>query len=130
MANLDTYNQSLFNKSRKDKFLLVLNLPEALKKIAKSDYNRSNETIVKNTLEFSVYGTVVPEINIPEVDLRYGGQPFTLSSKARPPYQPVTVNFTVDNRFNNYWTIYKWLNILNDSETGQYDADNLTKGTE
>lgn len=129
MANLDTYNQSPFNKSRKDKFLLVLNLPEALKKLAKSNYSRSNETIVKNTLEFSVYGTVVPEITIPSVDLRYSGQPVTLSSKARPPYQPVTVSFTVDNRFNNYWTIYKWLNILNDSETGEYDKDNLTKST-
>jgi len=125
MANLVTYNQSPFNKSRKDKFLLVLNLPDALKTITK-DVVRSNTGIVKNSLEFSVYGAVVPKIVIPEVNLRYNGQNLAVSSKTRPPYDPVTVNFTVDNRFNNYWTIYQWLNLINNDQTGIYDPENLT----
>jgi len=28
----------------------------------------------------------------------------------------VTVNFTIDNRFNNYWVIWKWLDIMNDDK--------------
>jgi len=57
--------------------------------------------------------------------------PRAQSSLARPPYEPVTVNFTVDNRFNNYWVIYSWLNILNNTYDSTFDSKNLiptTKG--
>jgi len=124
MANQVTYNQSPFNKLRKDKFLLVLNLPDALKSI-NSKFVRSDESINLPSLQFSVFGVTVPEINIPQVDITYGGQPFVQSSFKRPLWEPVTVSFTVDNRMNNYWTIYSWLNLLNDDETGVYDARNL-----
>ena len=124
MANLVNYTQSPFNKSRKDKFLLVLNFPDGLKSIARK-MTRNDESIFPDAIQFSVYGSLVPEVEVPALNIRYSGQTHTTSSQARNPYPPVTVNFTVDNRFNNYWTIYKWLNILNDDETGIYDPTNL-----
>jgi hypothetical protein len=30
-----------------------------------------------------------------------------------------------DPRFNNYWTIYKWLDLLTSSEDGLVDKDNI-----
>jgi len=124
MANLVPYSQSIFNKSRKDKFLLILNLPKGLKGIDRK-INRSDSTIKEDSLQFSVYGSIVPNIEIPATPLRYAGQTLHTSSLARPPYPPLTINFTVDNRFNNYWVIYKWLNILNDSKTGTYDNNDI-----
>ena len=128
MSNAVTYNQSPFNKTRKDKFLMVLNIPSPLKKIA-SKFDRNNVNILPDTLQFSVFGTVVPEITIPAVENRYAGQTQYVTSHSRVPYPPVTVNFTVDNRFNNYWVIYTWLNLLNDSRQGIFDADMLADPT-
>jgi len=125
MANSKQYNQSPFNKLRKDRFLLVLNLPDSLRKI-NSKFTRNEDTINLSTMQFSVYGATIPEIVIPQVDIIYGGQTYAQSSFHRPLWEPVTVNFTVDNRMNNYWVIYSWLNILNDAETGIYDPKNLT----
>jgi hypothetical protein len=125
MANLENFNQSPFNKLRKDRFLLVLNLPDSLKKI-NSQFNRNEDNLNLPTMQFSVYGATIPEIVIPQVDIIYGGQSYVQSSFHRPLWEPVTVNFTVDNRMNNYWVIYSWLNLLNDAETGIYDTKNLT----
>jgi hypothetical protein len=125
MANLENFNQSPFNKLRKDRFLLVLNLPDSLKKI-NSQFNRDKDNLNLSTIQFSIYGATIPDIVIPQVDIIYGGQSYVQSSFHRPLWEPVTVNFTVDNRMNNYWVIYSWLNLLNDAETGIYDTRNLT----
>jgi len=124
MANLVNYSQSPFNKTRKDKFLLVLNFPDGLKDISKK-LTRSNESILPDTIQFSVYGAIVPDVEVPVLNVRYTGQTLAASSHARPPYPACTVNFTVDNRFNNYWTIYKWLDLLTSSEDGIVDKDNI-----
>lgn len=124
MANTETYIQSPFNKQRKDKFLFVLNFPDALKEISQK-ISRDNKHVIPNSLQFSVYGAVVPAIEVPKLDIRYSGQTLSQSSLARPPYEPVTVNFTVDNRFNNYWVIYSWLNILNNTYDSTFDSNNL-----
>ena len=125
MSNAVSYIQSPFNKSRKDKFLLVLNIPPALRHIA-SKFERSKNTIIPDSLQFSVFGSVVPDINIGNANVRYAGQTLAQSSHSRDPYPPVTVNFTIDNRFNNYWVIYTWLNMLNNDKTGIYDEHGLT----
>lgn len=131
-TNNSEFIQSPFNKARSDKFIMVLNFPDSLKKVA-AKFTRSNTGIIPNSLQFSVYGAVVPDINIPAQDLTYGGQPMTISTKSRPPWDPVTVNFTIDNRFNNYWVIYSWLNLLNDqrdgtqTNTSKNNAYNITK---
>jgi hypothetical protein len=118
-------NQSQFNKSRLDKFLMVIDLPPALKPINTTDFElRSNTTINSDSLQFSVYGTVVPTINVPALSQLYAGQSFKVSTHVRPPYEDVSVNFTVDSNFNNYWVIYKWLDLLNDDKASIYNYNN------
>ena len=120
-----TYIQSPFNKQRQDKFLLVLNLPPSIRK-TDSKFERRDEKVSFDSIQFSVFSAAIPAINIPKVDTLYGGQTYAQSSLTRPAWDPVSVGFTVDNRFNNYWTIYSWLNFLNDDATGLYDKNNLT----
>lgn len=109
--------QSVLNRSGKDRFLLVLNLPQVLKKESISD-----KLINIDPLQLSIYGTVVPTIQIPPNDIRFGGQTYNVSSYARPNYSPLTVNFIVDNKFHNYWVLWKWLTILNDPKTSYYSG--------
>lgn len=115
--------QSHLNKSRDDKFLLVVNLPQALKNI-NSKFTRNNKTISLDSLQFSVYGTILPDIVVPAVETRYGGSNIYISSHSRPAFPPITVNFTIDNQFNNYWCIYQWLNLLRDEKEGVYGIVN------
>jgi len=124
MSNEITYLQSPLNKSRKDKFSLVFSLPASLRKII-SKYERGEAYISPDTMQFSVYGAVVPSVDIPPVNVRYAGQTLAASSHSREAFAPNTVNFTIDNRFNNYWVLYSWLNLLNNDKTGVYDENEL-----
>lgn len=120
---MSAVQQSILNKNRKDKFLLVLNLPNVLKEINKlSSGDRKTDFLNLDSLQYSVYGSVVPTVAIPEVDMSYGGQTAKVSSLHRPAYGAVTVNFTVDNYYNNWWVLWKWLNLINDSRSGLYNA--------
>lgn len=114
--------QSPFNKQRKDKFLLVLTVPEILK----DDINKLGKKygmINFDSLQFSVYGAVVPALVVPSVSLSYAGQTTKITSYARPECPCLVVNFTVDNMFNNYFVIYKWLDILNNETKSYYNVD-------
>lgn len=111
--------QSPFNKARIDKFVLVVNIPEQVKKI-NSKVNRTNKNIQLDTLQFSVWGAVVPPISVPAVNMRYGGGNMPISSHSRPEWPPLNVKFNIDNEWNNYWVIYFWLNMLRDDEEGYY----------
>jgi hypothetical protein len=108
--------QSVLNVPSKDKFLLVLNLPTILKQQA-----QTNSTISLDPLEVKIYGSVVPSIQVPSVEARFGGQSHHISSYSRPSYDPLNINFIVDNGFKNYWLLWKWLAILNDP-LGSYYA--------
>lgn len=120
--------QSILNKSRKDKFLFILTLPEAMQEISYTDpNNRSPDGVLPDTLQFSVYGAVLPEVKVDSGTIRYSGQAVKFSSHSRPEYSNVTVNFTVDNRFNNYWVIWKWLDILNDDRNAIFHNDKQIK---
>jgi hypothetical protein len=122
--------QSQLNKSRLDKFLCVINLPEGLRGINDNNIgSTANNKINENSLQFSVYGAVVPDVTVPDVILPYAGQSFKLSSNTRPPYANVTVSFTVDSKFNNYWVIYKWLDLLNDDKESVFDAQDIAETT-
>ena len=119
-------NQSQLNKSRLDKFLLVLNLPTSLKKISDSYLgSRKNTGIIEDSLQFSVYGAIVPQVQVPEISQGYAGQFYKVSSNNRPAYENVTVNFTIDNEFNNYWLLYKWLDLLNDDNLSQFNGKDV-----
>lgn len=126
---IDSITQSQLNKSRLDKFLLVLDLPPILRN---NDTGRLNERgkvyTNKNTLQFSVYGSIIPPSVVPAVEAPFAGGTYKLSSNSRPAYPEITVNFTIDNKFNNYWVIYKWLDVLSDDKNVVFNADNILTG--
>lgn len=119
-------NQSLLNKNRLDKFILSFQLPRALKKIDKN-FDRKSYNVNEDAFQMSVYGAVVPELTVNAIQIPYAGSNLYNSSHAREPYPPVEVKFTIDNEFNNYWTIYKWLDLMHDDKTGLFDDDDLVE---
>ena len=117
-------NQSFLNKSRLDKFIMVFQVPEALKKV-ESKTERRTYNLNEDAFQFSVYGSVVPEITVPSIQIGYAGSNLYNSAHAKEPYPPVTVNFTVDNEFNNYWVIYKWINLMNNNAEAFFYKDKM-----
>lgn len=109
--------QSVLNRTGKDKFILVLNLPEVLKK-----QSITNDLITLDPLQISIFGTIVPQIQVPSNELRFGGQSYNVSSYTRPNYSPLQASFVVDNKFRNYWILWKWLSILNSPTGSLYDG--------
>jgi hypothetical protein len=130
MSATQATQQSILNKNRKDKFLLVLDLPSILKKVNKQSFgDRATSNLNLDSLQYSIFGSVVPESSIPEVPVPYSGQVPKVTSYARPAYKPLTVNFTVDNGFNNWWVLWYWLNVINNSSQSTYNADKLSPTT-
>ena len=121
--------QSTLNKSRLDKFILSFNIPPALRSINKHT-ERSNKTIIKDSIQFSVFGSVIPALTVAALEINYSGSTLYNSSHRKAPWQPVTVNFTIDNEYNNFWVLYQWLNLQHDEKTGLFDARNLIKDNE
>jgi hypothetical protein len=118
-------NQSVLNRARIDKFNLILDLPNAIK--------QSVDPIIKDkfkadTIQFSVYGSPVPKIQIPEIKLPYGGQNAYVSSHTRPAYPPLTLSYLIDNGYQNYWILWKWLNLFNDQNLSTSDISNPPEG--
>lgn len=118
--------QSVLNKARNDKFLLVLNLPNILKSVNKNSLSaRASEYLNQNSLQYSVYGTTTPNLAIADINIPFGGQVPKISSLTRPAYEPITVNFSVDNHYNNWWVLWYWMALINDPLKGYYNANNL-----
>lgn len=120
----DTIQQSYLNKTRKDKFLLVFDIPPILKTIQRN-YTRNDDTVIPDSIQFSVFGTMVPNVTVKGIPVRYVGDTLYISSHSKEPYPPVNVKFIVDSGYNNYWMIYQWLNLLHDQKTGQYNSKGL-----
>ena len=107
-------HQSITNKARADKFLLVLSLPPVLQDLDTAILSpRTQEYIQEDSLQFSVWGVVVPSVSVPAQTQRWGGQPYNVTGQSRPEYPPISINFTIDNYFNNYWLLWKWLDKMN-----------------
>lgn len=107
-------HQSITNKARSDKFILVLTLPQVLKDLNTAILSpRTQEYIQEDALQFSIWGVVVPSVSVPAQNVRWGGQPYKITGQSRPEYQPIAINFTIDNAFNNYWLLWKWLDKMN-----------------
>lgn len=119
--------QAALNKARKDKFELVLTLPNILKKLNNRN-TRENEYLNLDSLQFSVYGVNVPTIEVPAHSLHYSGQNYNITSFDRPAYPPASVKFTVDNEYKNYWVIWKWLQLLNDPNNSTFGRPDIFKG--
>jgi len=115
--NNQDYIASPLNKALADKFLLVLKLPEALKPINEK-FKRDNRSLQLDTLQFSVWGSVVPKISVPSISVRYLGANMPMSSHSYPEWDPITIKFEVDNLWSNYWVIYQWLNLMRNDKAG------------
>lgn len=106
-------NQSILNRSRNDKFKLVMDLPIALKRkqdlVIQSNYNADQ-------VQFTTFGSPVPSIKVNEIKVPFGGQVYNASSISRPSYDSLTLKFLIDNGYQNYWILWKWLNLFNNSE--------------
>jgi hypothetical protein len=105
--------QTVLNKARNDKFILTLDIPKALK--SKFDTG-SHDFFKSDSIQFSIYGSPVPSVNVPAINVPFGGQIYKASSTARPEYNPLTLKFVVDNGYKNYWVLWNWLNLFNDSK--------------
>jgi len=117
-GNLTT--QSPLNVGSRDKFVLVLNLPVIMRKYAASDSRISLDPI-----QFNIFGTIVPSIEVPHNAVPFGGQTYNVSSYVRPNFNPLDVNFVVDNGYKNYWVLWKWLSILNDPRQSIYKGTSV-----
>lgn len=118
--------QSVLNKSKKDKFLLVFDVPPILKTFSKSiQSSPTNSTISPDSVQFSIYGTMVPDITVPAVEVRNTGNTLYVSSHSKNSYPPVSVKFTIDNQYRNYWVMYQWLNLQHDEKYGIYNAKQI-----
>ena len=126
MADQLPITQSPLNKARKDKFQLVLTLPNVMKLI-KSENKREDAYLSLNSLQFSVYSINIPDMEVSPIQMHYAGQNHNVTSFDRPPYAPVAVNFAVDNEFKNYWVIWKWLQLLNDPRSSTYGRPEIFK---
>ena len=109
MPSPDIANQSILNKSHKDKFILTVTVPPCLRSVeSKTDRytnHKSYLSTMPDKMQFSVHGAVIPSIKVGSQTLGKYGQNLKISTHTRDPYDDVTVNFTVDNQFNNYWFI-------------------------
>lgn len=119
-----TTQQSQLNVTRQDKFQLVMDIPNILKPLLKKENRVCNGGNLER-LQMSIWGFVVPEIKINVSDKPFGGQTLKFSGLSRPAYPTVNIRFTVDNRFDNYFILYKWLDIQNDDTRSSFDGKNL-----
>jgi hypothetical protein len=117
---------SPLNKQTLDRFLLVLDVPPALKHL-KSRNARTDELLNLEAMQFTVFGSVVPDIDTDYSIERYAGNAISVANHSKKSPTPITVNFTIDNNFNNYWFIYKWLDLICDDEMAIYNGKNQQK---
>lgn len=120
-----TNDQSNLNVARKDKFKIVIDVPQMLKPFLQKEDRYCNGGNL-DRLQFSIWGYVVPDVVANVLDVPYSGQTMKFSGLSRPPWPDVTVNFTVDNRYDNYFILWKWIDIQNDEETSTFDGKNLS----
>lgn len=105
-------NQSILNRSRLDKFTLILDIPVALKRRIDSV---SKQNYKPDKIEFTVFGSPVPKIEIKHIALPFSGQHMNVSSHSRTNYEPLNLKFFIDNEYQNYWTLWNWLNLFNEN---------------
>lgn len=92
---------------------MILDLPIAMKAISDPVLGTNYSA---DPIQFTIYGSPVPAITVPDISLPFGGQVAKISSNSRPAYNPLTIKFLVDNGYKNYWILWNWLNLFNNSQ--------------
>jgi hypothetical protein len=116
-------NQTLLNRSRLDKFTLLMDLPFVMK----GQVDNTLQLMYKpDVIQFTVFGSPVPKIEIPSIKLPFGGQHMHVTSGGRSDYGPLTLRFLLDNSYQGYWILWKWLNLFNDYQNSDSDINHVT----
>lgn len=115
---------SALNVASKDKFVLILTIPDILRPFQKL-FVRNQKTFDSDTLIYKVYGINIPSIKVPSIKTNSQGYTIKASSHVRSEYDAVKVNFVIDSGFQNYHFLYKWLDVLAGDNTGNFDDKNL-----
>lgn len=105
-------NQSVLNKASSDKFQLIITVPEVLKPFNTNNI-RENGMVSVDTLQFSCTDAIVPAQSVKKIDVPYSGQKMPVTSYTRDAQPEVTINFSVDNNYNNYNFLWNWLDGMN-----------------
>lgn len=129
MSDVYDFFQSPLNKTLQDKFLFVMNLPDCLKNL-KERYvaSMSQVGIGKNAITWSLTNVQIPRESIKAQSLPYAGGHHYISSHTKTPYDPLKIQFKIDNKYANYFTIYEWMNLIYHEKHGHFDAENLGHG--
>lgn len=119
--------QSPLNKTVSDKFVFIMNLPDCLKNAQHKYIQAMSEAgIGKNAISWSLTNVEIPRISIKSQSIPYGGGHMYISSHTKTPYDALKIEFKIDNKYANYFTIYEWMNLMYHERDGHFNADNLT----
>ena len=123
MSDIYDVIQSPLNKTIEDKFIFVMNLPECLKN-AQSKYIKalSDAGIGKNAISWTLTNVTIPRESIKAESIAYAGGHHYVSSHVKTPYDPLRIEFKIDNKYANYFTIYEWMNLIYHENEGRFDA--------
>jgi hypothetical protein len=116
--------QPSLNKFSPNKFVLILTIPEVLKTLNTRKL-RSNKTFNLDALQFSLRNINIPQSNVPAHPLHIYGQNYNITSHDRPAYDPLRLDFEVDNEFKNYWVIWQWQQLLAHNLDAMYASPNI-----
>jgi hypothetical protein len=98
---------------------MVLDIPKYLKQTYDVELKRKYNA---DQIQFTTYGSPIPSVSVPSIDVPFDNQVYKASSLSRPAYQPLNVKFFIDNGYKNYWVIWKWLNLFNDAKTSKSEV--------
>lgn len=119
--------QAPLNRARQDKYLFVMNIPEALQDISqKWVLDRAKLGIDKKSVAWTLINTNIPSINIKSQSIRFGGGNMYISSHTKDPYDSLKITFKVDNNFLNYSTMHEWIDFIYNERKGHYNGENIT----
>lgn len=119
--------QSPLNKTVSDKFIFVMNLPDCLKNLQNKYIQSITEAGVgRNAITWSLTNVEIPRNSIKAQSIPFGGGHYYISSHTKTPYDALKIEFKIDNKYANYFTIYEWMNLIYHERDGHYNADEIT----
>ena len=117
----DKIVQTVLNKAQVDKFILIIDTPKVLQDF-ETDSVRTQQLLNRDKMQYSLIAVNLPSHNIPAVGVPFRGQTPHVTSQTREEYPSSKVQFTIDNNYDNYFYIWKWLYILNNPRNSGMDG--------
>jgi hypothetical protein len=120
--------QPHLNRAHTNKFLMIVEIPPAIRTKSKLTM-RECDVVDTTKLQYSVFGTTVPTISLPAITVPYSGQELKVSSHSRR-LEPMSLNYFVDNTFDNYWLLWRWADFIAGALNGFAGRDSSASYTE